>query len=899
MKRMLINATQPEELRVALVDGQKLYDFDIEVPSREQKKSNIYKGIISRVEPSLEAAFVNFGSERHGFLPFKEILPCYIGQSPDQDVSRREIKEHLREGQELIVQVEKEERGTKGAALTTYISLAGSYLVLMPNNPRAGGISRRIEGDTRTDMREVMSALQVPESMGLIIRTAGGGKSVEELQWDLNYLLQLWEAIDRSAKEKPAPLLVFQESNVIIRALRDHLRSDIDEILIDHPGSFKLVQSFLQQVMPQFINKARLYQDNVPLFNRYQIESQIEMAYSREVPLPSGGAIVIDPSEALTAIDINSARATKGGDIEETALNTNLEAADEIARQLRLRDLGGLFVIDFIDMMASRNQRAVENRLRDAVRMDRARIQLGRISRFGLLEMSRQRLRPSLGESSLLPCPRCSGQGSIRSVESLALSVLRIIEEEAMKKNTGKIIAYLPVESATYLLNEKRASVQDIEKRHAVSVIIIPRKDMETPAYDIQRLRTSETDEVDAERPASYLINRPAPTATETSRHIRDVSTTGAQPAVKEFLPLPPPATVPGMPSHAASKPGGGGLIKRFLTILTGSKTEEGEEIGPDASSVAPIYQASPATLYEPRELKESREPREPRGQQGRRQGFEQKQNRRNDPRPPRPAQGPRPHPQQAFEQADSAREPVIPSLDELMEMERSPREGSRRGGRRRRGRRNEGGSNPTVEQEYLFSEDGSSTIPAEAEPDQLNFSIDSDTSLDNATTLTADIETVTPLAERARRPRRNGRSGRHPRQRDGQDLVQRETTSASEVEVLQNETPLSRERDQDIQADILPSEPFETGAEQTSEGEAGELPRRPSRRRTRGRRDRRIPLRAEGSILIESRPELGNASFEPLAVERIEKARPSEPRAVSPAEDFSPPPTGPTHEPE
>jgi ribonuclease E len=893
---MLINATQPEELRVALVDGQKLYDFDIEVPSREQKKSNIYKGIISRVEPSLEAAFVNFGSERHGFLPFKEILPCYIGQSPDQDISRREIKEHLREGQELIVQVEKEERGTKGAALTTYISLAGSYLVLMPNNPRAGGISRRIEGDTRTDMREVMSALQVPDSMGLIIRTAGGGKSVEELQWDLNYLLQLWEAIDRSAKEKPAPLLVFQESNVIIRALRDHLRGDIDEILIDHPGSFKLVQSFLQQVMPQFINKARLYQDNVPLFNRYQIESQIEMAYSREVPLPSGGAIVIDPSEALTAIDINSARATKGGDIEETALNTNLEAADEIARQLRLRDLGGLFVIDFIDMMASRNQRAVENRLRDAVRMDRARIQLGRISRFGLLEMSRQRLRPSLGESSLLPCPRCSGQGSIRSVESLALSVLRIIEEEAMKKNTGKIIAYLPVESATYLLNEKRASVQDIEKRHAVSVLIIPRKDMETPAYDVQRLRTAETDEVDAEKPASYLINRPVPTAIETSRHIRDTSTTGAQPAVKEFLPLPPPAAVPGMASQASSKPGGGGLIKRFLTILTGSKTEDGEDIGTDANNVSPVYQASPTPLYEPREPRESREPREPRGQQGRRQGFEQKQNRRNDPRPPRPAQGPRPQPQQTLEPADAVRDPVIASLDELMEMERSPREGSRRGGRRRRGRRNDGGFNPTGEQE-LFNGDSSPAIPAEAEPDQLDLAIKSDTHLDNPPTLIADEETVTPLAERARRPRRNGRSGRNLRQRDGQDMAQREATSASEVELGQDVTTFSRESHQDIQTETLPSESFETGSEQTLEGEAGESPRRPSRRRTRGRRDRRIPLRAEGSIVIESRPELGNTSLEPLPVERIERVRPSEPKMVSHAEDFSPPATN--HEPE
>ena len=573
MKRMLINATQPEELRVALVDGQKLYDFDIEVPSREQKKANIYKGVISRVEPSLEAAFVNFGSDRHGFLPFKEIVPAYLGLPPDQEVSRRDIKDYLKEGQELLIQVEKEERGTKGAALTTYISLAGSYLVLMPNNPRAGGISRRIEGDTRTDMREVMAALQVPEGMGLIIRTAGGGKSVEELQWDMNYLLQLWDAIERSAQEKAAPLLVFQESNVIIRALRDHLRSDIDEILIDHPGTFKLVKSFLQQVMPQFIHKARQYQDNVPLFNRYQIESQIELAYCREVPLPSGGAIVIDHSEALTAIDINSARATKGGDIEETALNTNLEAADEIARQLRLRDLGGLFVIDFIDMMASRNQRAVENRLRDAVRMDRARIQLGRISRFGLLEMSRQRLRPSLGESSLLTCPRCSGQGSIRSVESLALSVLRIIEEECIKKNTGKVIAYLPVDSATYLLNEKRPTVNDIEKRHNVAVLIIPSKHLETPFYEIQRVRAAESEDEDEKTPSYQIVQPEQPV---NDRYTREASTGPVEPAVKEFMPdqMAPPRRVSGplTPAPTAKK---GGLIKRFLTLLTGSKPEE------------------------------------------------------------------------------------------------------------------------------------------------------------------------------------------------------------------------------------------------------------------------------------------------------------------------------------
>lgn len=507
MKRMLINATQPEELRVALVDGQKLYDFDIEIPSKEQKKSNIYKGSITRIEPSLEAAFVSYGSDRHGFLPFKEISPAYLGLQHDEEITRRDIKDLLREGQEVVIQIEKEERGNKGAALTTYISLAGSYLVLMPNNPRAGGISRRIEGEVRSDMRDVMGSLEIPEGMGLIIRTAGGGKSVEELQWDLNYLLQLWDAIETSGREKSAPFLIYQESNVIIRALRDHLRGDIDEILIDHPDTHKLVINFLSQVMPQFIHKAKLYQDPVPLFSRYQIESQIETAYSREVPLPSGGAIVIDHTEALTSIDINSARATKGVDIEETALNTNQEAADEIARQLRLRDLGGLFVIDFIDMMAARNQRAVENRLRDALKLDRARIQLGRISRFGLLEMSRQRLRPSLGEASLLTCPRCKGQGSIRNVESLALSVLRILEEESMKKNTDKIIAQLPIESATFLLNEKRSSIEQIEKRQDVSIIIVPNKHMETPNFDIQRIRAATGDE-DAVKTSSYQLIR-------------------------------------------------------------------------------------------------------------------------------------------------------------------------------------------------------------------------------------------------------------------------------------------------------------------------------------------------------------------------------------------------------
>jgi len=559
MKRMLINATQPEELRVALVDGQKLYDFDIEVPSKEQKKSNIYKGIITRVEPSLEAAFVNYGAEKHGFLPFKEIAPQYRSGDGEEGKSS---KSNIREGQEIVVQIEKEERGNKGAALTTYISLAGTYLVLMPNNPKAGGISRRIEGDNRSELRETMAALEIPDTMGLIIRTAGSDKNVEELQWDLNYLLQLWEAIDRSSSEQTAPFLIFQESNVIIRALRDHLRGDIDEILIDQEGAFKLVHNFLKQVMPHNLHKAKQYQDSVPLFSRYQIETQIEMAYRREVTLPSGGSIVIDHTEALTSVDINSARATKGSDIEETALNTNLEAADEIARQLRLRDLGGLFVIDFIDMMSNKNQREVENRLRDALKIDRARIQTGRISRFGLMEMSRQRLRPSLGDSTQLTCPRCKGQGTIRNVESVTLAVLRLIEEEAMKKGTERVIAHLPIDCATFLLNEKRAAIQELESRLHVSIVVLPSKHIETPAYDIERIKSLEGLE---DKASHQHIKEEDITLPEFAKQAGPKL---EKAAVKEFLP--------DAPAPVQNKKTSTSLIQRFWQRLIGqSKAAE------------------------------------------------------------------------------------------------------------------------------------------------------------------------------------------------------------------------------------------------------------------------------------------------------------------------------------
>lgn len=491
MKRMLINATQSEELRVALVDGQQLYDLDIESPGHEQKKSNIYKAKITRIEPSLEAAFVDYGADRHGFLPMKEIAREYFPKGYSFQ-GRPNIKEVLREGQEVIVQIDKEERGQKGAALTTFISLAGSYLVLMPNNPRAGGISRRIEGDERTDLKTSLSKLTLPKGMGLIVRTAGVGKEYEELEWDLNVLLHHWNAISEAGASRPAPFLIHQETNVILRAIRDYLRRDIGEVLIDRPKIFESVKKHIEIVRPDFLSKVKLYSNDVPLFTHYQIETQIETAFQREVRLPSGGSIVIDPTEALTSIDINSARATKGSDIEETAFNTNLEAAEEIARQLRLRDLGGLVVIDFIDMTPVRHQREVENRMRDAVKQDRARIQLGRISRFGLLEMSRQRLRPSIGETSQGVCPRCSGTGHVRGVESLALSILRLMEEEAIKENTQQVQAQVPVPVATYLLNEKRRSVFHIEKHHSVNILIIPNPNMVTPQYEVIRVRKDE-----------------------------------------------------------------------------------------------------------------------------------------------------------------------------------------------------------------------------------------------------------------------------------------------------------------------------------------------------------------------------------------------------------------------
>ncbi len=580
MNRMLINATH--ELRIALANGQQLTHLIIQSNTREHKLANIYKGTVTRIEPSLEAAFVDYGEGRHGFLPLKEIARSCFKPSYNDNGRRPNIHEVIEEGQELLVQVEKEERGNKGAALTTFITLPGCYLVLMPNNPRAGGVSRRIDNEERDELHDVLGSLQVPEGMGLIIRTAGGGRSQEELQWDLEILLRLWEIIQNAANERHAPFLVYQEGDAVIRALRDHLSRDIDEILIDRPDVFETVNAHLKMVRPDFANRVKLYQDATPLFTRFQIESQIESAFQREVRLPSGGSVIIDHTEALVSIDINSAKSTKGGDIEETALMTNLEAADEIARQLRLRDIGGLIVIDFIDMTPVRNQKEVEDRLRKALAIDRARVQVGRISRFGLLEMSRQRLRPSLGDTNRIPCPRCSGQGTIRGVESLGLSVIRIIEEEALKDNTAQVRAMLPTDVAAYLLNEKRQAITDIEKRQSISVIIIPSQHMMTPQYEVERIRTSDGDK--EEKLPSYKLAVKKQESAQQAASAPQVQRTQQEPAIKNLSMQGMPAA----PAPGFANKGQPGLIKKFLNFLF-EKNDDNTDDSSSQSHVARV----------------------------------------------------------------------------------------------------------------------------------------------------------------------------------------------------------------------------------------------------------------------------------------------------------------------
>ncbi|QLG96503.1 ribonuclease E [Pseudomonas yamanorum] len=655
---MLINATQPEELRVALVDGQRLYDLDIESGAREQKKANIYKGRITRIEPSLEAAFVDFGSERHGFLPLKEISREYFKKAPEGRVN---IKDVLSEGQEVIVQVEKEERGNKGAALTTFISLAGRYLVLMPNNPRAGGISRRIEGEERNELREALNGLIAPADMGLIVRTAGLGRSSEEMQWDLDYLLQLWTAIKEASLDRSAPFLIYQESNVIIRAIRDYLRQDIGEVLIDSVEAQDEALTFIRQVMPQYASKIKLYEDSVPLFNRFQIESQIETAFQRVVELPSGGSIVIDPTEALVSIDINSARATKGSDIEETALQTNLEAAEEIARQLRLRDIGGLIVIDFIDMTPAKNQRAVEEKVRECLEADRARVQVGRISRFGLLEMSRQRLRPSLGESSGIVCPRCNGTGIIRDVESLSLAILRLIEEEALKDRTAEVRAQVPIPVAAFLLNEKRNSITKIELRTRARIVILPNDHLETPHFEVQRLRDdspeAHTNQSSYEIAAAAAEVEEVQPAAATRTLVRQEAAVKTAPA-RANAPVPVEAAAPVaapavMPEPSLFK----GLVKSLVSLFA---TKE--------EPVAPTVAEKPVT-------------ERPARNEERRNGRQQSRNRngrRDEERKPREERAPREErqPREAREETPAvAREERAPRAPREERAPRAPRE--------------------------------------------------------------------------------------------------------------------------------------------------------------------------------------------------------------------------------
>ncbi len=640
MKRMLINATQAEELRVAIVDGQTLYDIDIEQPSKEQKKSNIYKGRITRLEPSLEAAFVDYGADRHGFLPLKEISRDYFQAGVDHN--KAGIRELLKEGQEVVVQVDKDERGNKGAALTTFISLAGRYMVLMPNSPTAGGVSRRIEGDDRAELKKAMDALAIPDDMGVIIRTAGVGRDAEELQWDLDYLLSVWKAIAEAALTKPAPFLIYQESRLIVRALRDYLRSDVGEILVDTDELYETAREFMQQVMPHNLRKLKPYKDDIPLFNRFQIESQIEGAYERNVRLPSGGSIVVDQTEALTAIDVNSARATKGGDIEETAFHTNMEAAEEVARQLRLRDLGGLVVIDFIDMSSNKHQREVENKLQNALKYDRARVQIGRISRFGLLEMSRQRLRPSLGESSQIVCPRCEGHGRMRSVESLSLSIIRVAEEHAMKDNTGQVLIQAPLEIANFLLNEKRSALREIEQRHDAPVIIVADEALHTPHYEVTRIRENELGE-ESSKPSYHRgtqrklpvhaltkaqLNIPAAPAVTHVKH--------TQPApVREEREAPAPVAAPApvVAPVAVAAPAAGGVVGFFKRLFGGGE------------AAAPAPQARPQQDNRQRNdrnnngRRENRDNRDNRGQQQNR-GGKQDNSRRDERNKGQNAQG-------------------------------------------------------------------------------------------------------------------------------------------------------------------------------------------------------------------------------------------------------------------
>jgi ribonuclease E len=760
MKRMLFNATQQEELRVAIVDGQKLIDIDIETTGREQRKSNIYKGVITRIEPSLEACFVNYGEERHGFLPFKEVARAYFKDGVD--VRNASIKEALREGQEIMVQVEKEERGNKGAALTSFISLAGRYLVLMPNNPRGGGVSRRVEGEDRQELRETMDKLDLPSGMSVIARTAGIGRNVEELQWDLNYLMQLWRAIEGAGQSAPGAFLIYQESSLVIRAIRDYFHPDIGEILIDTDEIYEQAQQFMGHVMPDMVHRVKRYRDDVPLFSRFQIEHQIETAYSRTVPLPSGGAIVIDHTEALVSIDVNSARATRGSDIETTALHTNLEAADEAARQLRLRDLGGLIVIDFIDMESAKNQREVENRLKDALRYDRARVQMGKISRFGLMELSRQRLRPSLSDGSHVACPRCNGTGHIRDTESSALQVLRIIQEEAMKENSAAIHVQAPVDVAAFLLNEKRGEILNIETRHRVTVILIPNKHLETPHYKLERIKQDDPrlDEVQA----SYAMAEVADTDISYGKRQKEEVRPRQEAVVKGITPDQPAPIVERKPVEPIAAPEVV-VHEGFLSKMFGFFRKKAV---PQPATPAPVAESKP---------QQNRERGERNGRGGRNRG--RGRGGRNEERDAGRAETARAEtPKQAQAPAAVAQPSTRPPRPP-----REPREGGEarreRNSAERQQRQREERKDVAAEDELIVAQRPTVAAPVAAtEAPQLE-------SEQLETAINGDDASVEQSEERRRRRRRGGRN-RNRRDRETGEAISADDEAATVSESLQ-----------------------------------------------------------------------------------------------------------------
>ncbi|MFL9892726.1 Rne/Rng family ribonuclease [Paraburkholderia sp. RL17-381-BIF-C] len=857
MKRMLFNATQQEELRVAIVDGQKLIDIDIETAGREQRKGNIYKGIITRIEPSLEACFVNYGEDRHGFLPFKEVARQYFRDGVDMRSAR--IQDALREGQELIVQVEKEERGNKGAALTTFISLAGRYLVLMPNNPRGGGVSRRIEGDDRQELRETMAQLQLPEGMSIIARTAGIGRSAEELQWDLNYLMQLWRAIEAASQSgsNGQPMLIYLESSLVIRAIRDYFQPDIGEILIDTTEIHDQARAFMDIVMPDNVSKVKRYHDDVPLFSRFQIEHQIETAYSRTVPLPSGGAIVIDHTEALVAIDVNSARATKGADIEETAARTNLEAADEVARQLRLRDLGGLIVIDFIDMESAKSQREVEQRLKDALKHDRARVQMGKISRFGLMELSRQRLRPALSEGSHVTCPRCNGTGHIRDTESSALQVLRIIQEEAMKENTAAIHCQVPVEVTAFLLNEKRAEINKIESRFKVNVVLIPNKHLDTPHYKLERLRHDDArlDEPRASWKMAEEAARELESETGYSKRTEEAKPK-QEAAVKGITPEKPAPSAPvrpvAAPAPVAVTPASGGFIGWLKNLFgmqpaapapvapattdkqtrpqRGERTERGERTGErggdrnrnrrggaggrdaagrgeGATGGRQAQGQQPSQRREerePREAREGREPREAREPRGNREPREAREGR--EPRETRePREGREGRENRDRENRGNDRAEAVEGAPRAERGERGER--PERGERRERGDRAERGERRKPQAEATESLTQSDAQPAE-ELAQNQTALG-----ENGAPI--DQEAVAREGEERRRRRRGRRGGRREREEDvngnlAADVAEAEGDNASvadEAPVRTAHQPVEHKTEVNEAKDVTPVE--------------------------------------------------------------------------------------------